>query len=184
MSVEATAEIKSFVPVQLHSASPWKMFATVSTATHCNTLQHSAAHSRRFALLDIRRSQHCNTMQQRQHTSTLCNTLQHSATKATHFNTLQHTATLCSSLTALLPGSHSTTSALPHLQLTATSCNTLQHSTTHARRFLRMRADKHHCNAAAHEYKFSNFSLLLKLPYKITAKLTFETIYRQPPPFV
>jgi len=41
-----------------------------SSATHCNTLQHTATH--------------CNTLQ---HTATHCNTLQHAAT---HCNTLQH----------------------------------------------------------------------------------------------
>ena len=46
-----------------------------NSATHCNTLQHTATH--------------CNTLQ---HTATHCNTLQHTAT---HCNTLQHTATNC-----------------------------------------------------------------------------------------
>ena len=58
------------------------------TATHCNTLQHTATH--------------CNILQ---HTATRCNTLQHTRThsitlqdSATHCNTLQHTATHCNTL--------------------------------------------------------------------------------------
>ena len=49
-----------------------------SSATHCNTLQHTATH--------------CNTLQ---HTATHCNVLQHTAT---YCNTLQRTATRCSNV--------------------------------------------------------------------------------------
>ena len=87
------------------------------SATHCNTLQHTATH--------------CNTLE---HTTIHCDTLQHTAThcnihfsrppaprdpqayraSTTHCSTLQHTATHCNTL-----------------QHTATHCNTLQHPATH-----------------------------------------------------
>jgi len=47
------------------------------TATHCNTLQHTATHA-----YGGHAQPHCNTLQ---HTATYCNTLQHTAT---HCNTL------------------------------------------------------------------------------------------------
>jgi len=89
------------------------------TATHCNTLQHTAIHC-------------CSLRQERkvwiitlQHTATHCNTLQHTATHccslrqerkvwiitlqhtATHCNTLQHTATHCNTLLQSTPGAKS-----------------------------------------------------------------------------
>jgi len=97
--------------------------STVSlhTATHCNTLQHTATHgycatpqssldwfkadlSARPDLIHrkIPHSAHCNTLK---HTGTRCNRLQQTATDcnrlqqtASHCNTLQHTATHCSTL--------------------------------------------------------------------------------------
>ena len=83
------------------------------TATHCNTLQHTATELQHTAT-------HCNTLQ---HSATPCNTLQHPAKRpiykrryvtrelsiekeisngpqhpATPYNTLQHPATLCNTL--------------------------------------------------------------------------------------
>jgi len=52
--------------------------ATITSTTHCNTLQHTATH--------------CNTLQ---HTATRCNLLQGTAT---HGNTLQHAVIHCSTL--------------------------------------------------------------------------------------
>jgi len=68
------------------------------SATHCNTLQHTATQFICSTSQEILRkcatyaylpptATHCNTLQ---HTATHCNTLQHTAT---HCNTLQHTAT-------------------------------------------------------------------------------------------
>jgi len=72
------------------------------TATHCNTLQHTA---------------HCTTLLPSGCPATHCNTLYHTAT---HCNTLQHTA-----LPSGCPATHCTT-----LYHTATHCNTLQHTAT------------------------------------------------------
>ena len=82
------------------------------TATHCNTLQHTA-------------TTHCNALQR---TATRCNIketcydkwvhycqVNSANTPQTHCNALQHTATHCKST----------------LQYTATHCNTLQHTATH-----------------------------------------------------
>ena len=83
-----------------------------AAATHCNTLQHTAAQCNTLQHTDRRHPVHfcyCNT---RRHTATycntqrtgvpcvfatatLCNSLQHTAT---HCNTLQHTAARCSTL--------------------------------------------------------------------------------------
>ena len=97
------------------------------TATHCNTLQHTATTLQQPAP-HCNKLQHYNTDTQQerpgtglcikypkpirtlQHTATHCNTLQHTAT---HCNTLQHTATHCNTL-----------------QHTAIHCNTLQHTAT------------------------------------------------------
>jgi len=79
-------------------------FEKRDTATHCNTLQHTA-----------------NTLQ---HTATHCNTLQHAAT---HCNTLQRTTTHCT-LTRQHTATHC--NILHTLQHTATHCNTLLHSAT------------------------------------------------------
>ena len=97
------------------------------TATHCNTLQHTAIY---FKTLQL--------------SATLCNTLQHAAThystllltttyfKTVHHsvmlcNTRQHTATHCNTLQTL----HHTATHCNTLQHTATHCNTLQHTATH-----------------------------------------------------
>jgi len=92
------------------------------TATHCNTLQHTATIRRTCAnslVHAIQKTQyrlqhaaahwtatHCNTLQ---HTATRCNTLQHTELQhtaahwtATHCNTLQHTATHCNTLHLLV----------------------------------------------------------------------------------
>jgi len=71
------------------------------TATHCNTLQHTATH--------------CNTLQ---HTATHCNTLQHTAT---HCNALHNTAI---HVVACVVLPH-------YLSHTATHCNMLQRTTAH-----------------------------------------------------
>jgi len=84
------------------------------TATHCDTLQHTATSWRKYVDTYVQGhscsfyDSHCDTLQ---HTVTHCNTLQHSAI---HCNTLQHTATHCNTL-----------------QHTATHCNTAQHTATH-----------------------------------------------------
>jgi len=92
------------------------------TATHCNTVQHSATHCNMWAIVcEIHLcglSGDCNTLQ---HTATHCNTPQHTAT---HCNTLQHTATHCNAL-------QHTATHCNTLQHTATHCNTLQHTATH-----------------------------------------------------
>jgi len=70
------------------------------TATHCNTLQHTASlrHSLQQTATHCLTATHCNTLQHTAThclTATHCNTLQHTAT---HCNTLQHTASLRHSL--------------------------------------------------------------------------------------
>jgi len=66
-------------------STPSSPHALPHTATHCNTLQHTAT-----------QMQHTrNTLQ---HTATHCNTLQHTAT---HCNTLPHTAIHCYTLQTL-----------------------------------------------------------------------------------
>jgi len=84
------------------------MNKTFHTATHCNTLQHTATHKMSIASRNDQRFSHCNALQ---HAATHCNTLQH-ATGAlhqemlsdfhivTHCNTLQHTATHNRSITS------------------------------------------------------------------------------------
>jgi len=57
------------------------------SATHCNTLQHTATHNEYMTGSFWIQVSLCNTLQ---HTATHRNTLQHTAT---HCNTLQHTAT-------------------------------------------------------------------------------------------
>ena len=96
----------------------------LSSARHCNTLQHAATH--------------CNTLQ---HTATHCNTLQHIAT---HCNTLQHTATHCNILhsnahtihpirsnTLQHAAAHCNTIRNTILQHNATRCSILQYTATH-----------------------------------------------------
>jgi len=91
---------------------------SVSSATHCNTLQHTATH--------------CNILQ---YTATHCNTLQNTAA---HCDLLQHTTQHCTHVAI-----HCTPTALElgvlwcvnvflyHLQHATTYCNILQHAATH-----------------------------------------------------
>ena len=100
------------------------------TATHCNTLQHTAPclpanHIQSTDSLQ-HTATHCNTLQ---HTATHCNTLQHSAT---HCNTLQHSATHCNTLQYTVTRcTMSCSESHTIYRLTATHCNTLQHTATH-----------------------------------------------------
>jgi len=102
-----------------HGRTIYRKINVEWTATHCNTLQHTATHCNRTAT-------HCNALQ---HSATLCNTLQHPATpcketylqeKICHERTiyrkrdLEWTATPCNTL-----------------QHPTTPCNTLQHPATH-----------------------------------------------------
>jgi len=87
----------------------------VITATHCNTLQHTATH---FYVLR-------EGVPSLRHTATHCNILQHTAT---HCDTLQRTSTYCEKVCH-----HCNT-----LQHTATYCNTLQHTATHCNTLLRI----------------------------------------------
>jgi len=72
------------------SFSHWTRLTTYCTATHCNTLQHTATHWTRLTTYWtwLHQPQHCNT-------ATHHNTLQHIAT---HRNTLQRTTTHCNTL--------------------------------------------------------------------------------------
>ena len=101
------------------SFKKWVFLASRYTATHYNTLQHTATYCNArngsfsgikihlVSMCNLHTATHCNTLQ---HTSRHCNTLQHTAT---HCNTLQHTAVHCDTL-----------------RHTATHCNTLQHTAT------------------------------------------------------
>jgi len=82
----------------------------VSTATHCNTLQHTA-----FCCT------HCSTLQ---HAAAHCSTRKHTKTQ---YSTLQHAATRCSTL------QHTAAygSTLQWEQRTAAYYSTLQHPATH-----------------------------------------------------
>jgi len=104
------------------------------TATHCNTLQHTATLQCRWAGAAFKKSVCFKTLQYTpQHTAAHGNILQHTAT---HCNTLQHTATHCNIVLLVGRGGlhtakHSTT--MQHtakhyitLQLTATYYNILQ----------------------------------------------------------
>ena len=84
------------------SSPPYTLHYTLKT--HCNTLQHTAAHY--------------NTLQ---HITTHCNTLQHAVT---HYNTLQHITTCCNTLPHT--AAHYNT-----LQHSTSHCNTLQHTAAH-----------------------------------------------------
>ena len=86
------------------------------TATHCNTLQHTA-------------TTHCNSLQ---HTATHCNTLQHTyitlqqASRLSTWIPAAKTKTLSpEDVSAVILGSHTAT-RYTSLQHTATYCNTLQ----------------------------------------------------------
>jgi len=112
------------------------------TASHCNTLQHTAA---RCSTLQCTTT-HCNALQ---HTAARCSTLQHTAA---HCNTrLQHTYTATRTLQHTATHIHCNThcntqlqhtswrvlqlmtrkSSFNKLQHTATHCNTVQHTQTH-----------------------------------------------------
>jgi len=84
------------------------------TATHCNTLQHTATHCNTHT---SQRRNYTATHIRLQHTATHCNTLQHTAR---YCNTLQHTYVTAQQL-------HCNT------HKTATHCNTLQLTVTHIR---------------------------------------------------
>ena len=107
----------------------WPCFLIVSTATHCNALQRTAAHFNDATYcntpLQHTTATHCNTScvltfflhLSLSHSNTLqhCNTLQH-ITVTLHCNTLQHILCLdlvCSSFS---------------LQHNTTHCNTQQHA--------------------------------------------------------
>ena len=97
----------------------------LSTATHCNTLQHTATHCntpQRTATHSLRCAGISRVL------SLYCNTLQYTAT---HCNTLQHVATHCNKLS---PVCWYITSLISLLQHTATHCNTLPHTATHSLR--------------------------------------------------
>jgi len=115
-------------------------------ATHCNTLQHDAAHCNTHTCTSgcaasapatySNTLQHTYASQNTQHgpqqrTATNCNTLQYTATCC---NTLQHTAANCSTLQHIAAHCSTlqhTTAHYSTLQHTATHCNTLQHTATH-----------------------------------------------------
>ena len=124
-----------------------------TTATRCNTLQHTETHCNLFVpLYRWYTATHCNTLQ---HTATHCNTLQHTATHLSRFiefqlmlgyvdkkavadgwhdcNTLWHSATYCCTL-----------------QHTNAHCNTLQHTATHMSLFLEYQHTATHCNTLQH----------------------------------
>ena len=113
-------------------ATRQEMWRPIDNATHCNTLQHTAA---RYNALQ-RTATHCNTVQ---HATTRCNTLQQAATHCSVCgeeeiwrpmdNTpLQHTATHCN--TAHCNTLHHISLRCITLQHTTTHCNTLQHPAT------------------------------------------------------
>jgi len=111
------------------------------TATHCNTLKHTAVFATYCNTLQDT-ARHCNTLQ---HTATHCNTLQHTATRntlhltathGTHCNALQRTAgSLCglskSSSSGAARGTHCNTLQHTATLHTTTHCNTLQHTKAH-----------------------------------------------------
>jgi len=143
-------------------------------ATHCNTLQHTAAHfigtqQQRWKtatelLQLLLTASHCNTLQ---HTAKHCKTLQYTAT---HCNTLQHAATHCKHCNTIYrtssrlncgPSSRNSPAA------TAADCNTLQHTAIHFIRaqLRRWKPQQRCCNGCcnntatalrAHQLKLSN----------------------------
>jgi len=129
-----------------------------STATHCNTLQHTClVHTFENHVRSNSTATDCNTLQ---HTCLVCdvwesdapwfrcNTLQHAAT---HCNTLQHAATYCN-----IHASHVTFENQVSSNSAATRCNTLQHAATYMPRTwcLRIRCTRiplqHTCNTLQH----------------------------------
>jgi len=106
-----------------------------NTATHCNTLQHTAHHQRNCILLSCRcnslqrSAKHCNTQYSWAAAATLYNALQRLQHNATHCNTLQLTSEIqYSCAAAAAQGSFCLSYELQH---TATHRNTLQHTATH-----------------------------------------------------
>jgi len=86
----------------------------ICSATHCNTLQHTATQHHHYRMLTLATS-----------------ALQHTAT---HCNTLQHTATHCNTLPPLSHAQPRYLSSATHcsiLQNPVTYCNTPQHTATH-----------------------------------------------------
>jgi len=120
------------------------------TATHCNTLQHTATNLQYSAIL-------CNTLQHTQWTwnSAQSNTMQ---LNATHCNKLQYSATHAvdvefsgKQFLITTPSGYTRTSDITDaedvsyvcvcvcsMQRTATRCNTLQHFTAHQHPTLKM----------------------------------------------
>ena len=105
---------------------------TANTATHCNTLQHTALQHT---------ATHCNTLQQLQHTTA---TNQKRDTESlychnsAHYNTLQHAATHCNTL-------------LQHTrrEVQRASTVTMQHTTTHC--IARQSTATHCCHEPDHQ---------------------------------
>ena len=92
------------------------------TASHCNTLQHTAtANEHKTTPFVLGAS----------HSATHCNTLQHTAT---HYNTLQQRK------------KHKTTPFVLEASHSATHCNTLQHTATRVH-YKSLRSSKHHRRA-------------------------------------
>jgi len=100
------------------------------SATHCNTLQHTATHYTTPRLESV------------QQTATHCNTLQHTASQdfascseahntATHYNALQHIATHCNTLHLKTLRRTPKLKYCITLEYVATHCNTLQHTAKH-----------------------------------------------------
>ena len=98
------------------------------TATHCDTLRHTATHwntpnawvSHFPCATGLRTAAHCNTLQR---TATHCNTLRHTAT---HCNSLEHTRRMSESCPMYNWFTHCNT-----LQHTATHCNALEYTATY-----------------------------------------------------
>jgi len=91
------------------------------TATHCNTLQHSATYS-----ITLQHTANPPTLAPAQPSITRCNTIQHTATQC---NTLQHMTTLQHTAKPTLPSPRSAIhQSLPFI---ATHCNILQHTSTY-----------------------------------------------------
>jgi len=124
------------------------------TATHCNTLQHTALAQGSYAE-KIHRTAIGNILQ---HIATHCNQLQHTAT---HYNTLpEHTANHCNTLKRIETHyntlQRTTIHSLSTLQTTATYCNEMKHTAMHCNTRQRTAT---HCttlqHAAAHEMQRS-----------------------------
>jgi len=98
-------------------------------ATRCNTLQHTATHTRvlrKYTRKTYNTATHCNTLR---HTATHCNTLQHTAT---HCKRLHHAhrPRKCHPQTCNTGSEHTCAESLAAaiiLQHTATRCNTHTH---------------------------------------------------------